>query len=529
MKHWNIKQRLYAGFAILVLLVLLLGAISWHQMSTINASLHSMGKVSLPQMRLAENIRYTVAMLRIINFKHAMYKDAAAKQSLDKEAETTEAQMTALLEQCEQRVRGTDQKSLFDPLPGLLSAYHSETKKLREASTRNDAEQVAAYLASAGKVGNSFIQAVDALSSTNALQIESSTESIEKTARQGRWSAAATVLLVAVLSLVIAAMITASISRRLSEVAKQLDVGADQTAMAAGHVATASQHLASNASQQAASLEESSASLEELSSMTTRNVESTQKAADLTKQTRVAAEKGAREMEAMTAAMHAIKTSSDETAKIVRTIDEIAFQTNILALNAAVEAARAGDAGMGFAVVADEVRNLAQRSANAAKESSTKIEDAVQRTTQGVEISTAVASTLSEIHNRVKEVDELVAEVAAASREQRQGIAQINTAVSEMDRVTQGIAASAEESAASAEELDAQAESVRQSVGALTKLVGHNDPATSKRSRPQLVSTPPPAAPPQKQASRNNGEAHRPAKTARAKTPDDSKHVFLDF
>jgi methyl-accepting chemotaxis protein len=170
----------------------------------------------------------------------------------------------------------------------------------------------------------------------------------------------------------------------------------------------------------------------------------------------------------------AIKVSSDDIAKIIKTIDEIAFQTNILALNAAVEAARAGEAGMGFAVVADEVRNLAQRGAQAAKETAGKIEGAITKSGQGVELTGKVAQALNDIVTKVRQVDELVAEVAGASREQTQGIAQINTSVGEMDKVTQSNAASSEETAAAAQELNAQAETMRESVAELLRLVGGN-------------------------------------------------------
>ncbi|HYG35183.1 MAG TPA: methyl-accepting chemotaxis protein, partial [Clostridia bacterium] len=163
------------------------------------------------------------------------------------------------------------------------------------------------------------------------------------------------------------------------------------------------------------------------------------------------------------------------------TIDEIAFQTNILALNAAVEAARAGEAGMGFAVVADEVRSLAQRSAQAAKETAAKIEGAISNTTQGVELSAKVAQALNEIVARSREVDELASEVAAASREQSQGVDQINLAVGQMDKVTQSNAASAEESASAAEELNAQAEAMKESVAELLKLVGNASNQTERR------------------------------------------------
>jgi len=182
--------------------------------------------------------------------------------------------------------------------------------------------------------------------------------------------------------------------------------------------------------------------------------------------------------------MDAIKVSSDDIAKIIKTIDEIAFQTNILALNAAVEAARAGEAGMGFAVVADEVRNLAQRCAQAAKETSGKIEGAIVKTGQGVDISSKVAVALNEIVSKVRQVDELVTEVANASREQTEGITQVNTAVSQMDKVTQSNAATAEESAAAAEELNSQAEVMKQSVAELLQLVSGESVAVATKSPP---------------------------------------------
>ena len=178
----------------------------------------------------------------------------------------------------------------------------------------------------------------------------------------------------------ISIIIIVGINRVLSRIAGRLNGGSAQILGAAGQVSAASQSLAQGSGEQAASIEETSSSLEELASMTGRNAESAQKANDLAKQARRAAEKGAVDMQTMNAAMEAIKVSSDDIAKIIKTIDEIAFQTNILALNAAVEAARAGEAGMGFAVVADEVRNLALRSANAAsKETAAKIESAIGR------------------------------------------------------------------------------------------------------------------------------------------------------
>jgi methyl-accepting chemotaxis protein len=266
--------------------------------------------------------------------------------------------------------------------------------------------------------------------------------------------------------------ITRYIGRALRSTTENLTQGSLQIAAASGQVSSASQSLAEGSSEQAASLEEISSSIEELASMTKRNAENAQAGKVAANHARGAAETGATEMERMQAAMNAIQQSSNDISKIIKTIDEIAFQTNILALNAAVEAARAGEAGAGFAVVADEVRSLAQRSAVAAKETADKIADATNRSAQGVELSGKVAEGLKEILDKAREVDRLVAEVATASQEQSEGLIQINTAVSQMDKVTQSNAAGAEETASAAEELNAQSEELKNAAGQLAALVG---------------------------------------------------------
>ena len=306
-------------------------------------------------------------------------------------------------------------------------------------------------------------------------------------------------ILVVVVTTAVAYLLSHNIGGTIERVTAKMLSGSNEVASAAGQVSTASQALAEGSSEQAASIEETSASLEELASMTKRNANNAQQANDLAKQARQAADRGAGDMQAMNQAMDAIKESSDDIAKIIRTIDEIAFQTNILALNAAVEAARAGEAGMGFAVVAEEVRSLAQRSAQAAKETAAKIEGAISRTAQGVEISRKVSTTLNDIVTKARQVDDLAAEVANASGEQTQGITQINTAVGQMDKVTQSNAASAEESAAAAQELNAQAITMKEVVGELQKLVSgksvpldtNDQPATSSSRTPKRTFQPP--------------------------------------
>lgn len=271
-------------------------------------------------------------------------------------------------------------------------------------------------------------------------------------------------------------MASRSITKALGRTAHALMSSSSQVTEAATQVATASRDLASGASDQASSLEETGSSLEEMSSMTRRNAETASRVHSLGGEARAAAEKGSAEMTEMSRAISAIHASSGEIAKIIRTIDEIAFQTNILALNAAVEAARAGEAGMGFAVVADEVRNLAQRSAQAARDTAVKIEAAIGTTAEGVRLTKAAANSLEAIVAKTREVDTLAAEVSTASNEQSQGIQQINTAVSQIDRVTQANVSTADQSAAAADALQQQAAALKSVVESLSALAGfHGD------------------------------------------------------
>ena len=275
------------------------------------------------------------------------------------------------------------------------------------------------------------------------------------------------------------------ISRPLRGAIAEIESASAETSIAVAQVASASHHLAEGASDQAASLEETSASLEEITSMVKRNAEAAGKAKTIANETRAAADSGAADMAEMKNAMDDIKSSSGEVAKIIKDIDEIAFQTNILALNAAVEAARAGEAGMGFAVVADEVRNLAQRSAQSAKETAAKIEDAIAKGERGARISAKVARSFEVIAVKTREVDQFVAEIASASQEQASGVQQVNTAVTHMDRITQTNAASAEECAGAAQGLNSQAELVKESARRLQQLTGgtpgENAPRSSRR------------------------------------------------
>jgi methyl-accepting chemotaxis protein len=306
----------------------------------------------------------------------------------------------------------------------------------------------------------------------------------------------------------------------------------NQVAAAATQISSGSQSLAEGSSEQASSLEEVSASLQELASMTRQNAANAQEARGLAESTRTSTTQGVEHMHRLSSAIEKIKVSSDATAKIVKTIDEIAFQTNLLALNAAVEAARAGDAGKGFAVVAEEVRNLAMRSAEAAKNTAQLIEDAVKNAEGGVQLNAEVLGKLTEISEKIVKVGTVMTEIAAASDQQRQGVDQITTAVEQMNGVTQQAAANSEESAATAAELNSQADQMRGMVEQFTlSEAGSRKPEAGSRRheagsrRPEAGSHTPvrrAAHVPAKQAARSSnghGPSRGIAAPRRAPTP----------
>lgn len=259
----------------------------------------------------------------------------------------------------------------------------------------------------------------------------------------------------------------------LNRIIKGLQEAAEQVAAASSQVSSFSQDMAQGASEQASGIEETSSTLEEISSMTRQNAENASQVNQImTNESSENFIKIKAQMEKMKIAIASTVASSQETAKIIKTIDEIAFQTNLLALNAAVEAARAGEAGAGFAVVADEVRNLAMRAAEAAKTTSELIENSGAKIEETNHLNNRMVEFMDQNSTTAERVTALVGEIAAASQEQAQGIEQVNLSVTEMERVTQSSAAGAEESASASEEMSAQAQEMQAFVRNLAAIVG---------------------------------------------------------
>ena len=309
-------------------------------------------------------------------------------------------------------------------------------------------------------------------------------EKIKAQNRQYAFYAAGLFLIILAIITTFALLVSNSVAKIIQKVVHQIRASSQEVADASSRLSESSQSLADGSSRQAASLEETSASLEELSSMTKTNAENAHKGNDLSKHTRGAAEQGVSDVQLMSNAMETIKASSHDIAKIIKTIDEIAFQTNILALNAAVEAARAGEAGMGFAVVAEEVRGLAHRSAQAAKETETQISTAISNIESGALITAKMADSLAMIAEKARQLDSISSETASAATQQNDGISQISIAVNEMDKVTQENAAGAEESASAAGELSAQAAMLKEAVMTLSHLVEKRGSETPSRTEP---------------------------------------------
>jgi methyl-accepting chemotaxis protein len=325
---------------------------------------------------------------------------------------------------------------------------------------------------------------------------------VQRSARQRWMQLGVFVLALVVASVVVTVTIRRAVVTPIRTIVDELTTAAGHVSESSGQVSSAAQSLSQGATEQAASLEETSASMEEMASMTRQNAENSQAAASLMGEVDARVDGSNRALGEMVRSMASIQESSRQVAKIIKTIDEIAFQTNILALNAAVEAARAGEAGMGFAVVADEVRNLAQRSAQAARDTADMIEASIKRTEVGSRKVDEVAQSIGAITESVTRVKGLVEDVSVASRQQAQGIDQVSQAIAQMEKVTQTTAATAEESAAASEDLNSQAGRAMNVVTRLEALLGGRA-ATAPSAQPvssapaaQAVAAFAPGAPP---------------------------------
>ncbi|AOS45100.1 Methyl-accepting chemotaxis protein IV [Lacunisphaera limnophila] len=487
------------GFAFLAALIVFLGAISFRLSRTGSSRTAELSERLLPGLQSLARLQEHVLKYNLANLEYVTGRDEETQARKLAQAGAHRREIGEHMTTLGGQIVSAEAQAAQADVQSALTRYDASVGRLQEALKASDFERAMQILD--GDVARDYTAVETALTALNNHVFTLSSHNGRATQEVLADNLRTTLILssitagLAVLLVAGVQFLNYRVSRRFGLLSVSLgDEASDINAKAAGFNAT-STRLADGSSEQAAALEETSASLVEMASMTKRNADSAQQAKRIAAEARTAVDAGAAGMQRMTAAMTAIKSSSSEISKIIKTIDEIAFQTNILALNAAVEAARAGEAGAGFAVVAEEVRALAQRSAQAAKETAEKIEAALHKSDEGAKVSVEVSDMLGTIVGQVRRMDELVVEIATSSGEQSTGITQVNEAVTRMDRITQANAASAEESAAAAQELSTQSAHLQDLVDDLRHLVGARAKAKAPAASPVSVPVHSPAAP----------------------------------
>jgi methyl-accepting chemotaxis protein len=475
MMNLTIPRRIAIGLAALVITGLLLGAVSLWRITDINRHVVRLSGNALPSVvtlsRIIENNYVTMKAVRT-SLLAADDRDEAGRTAARKAFDAATAEGTTTCADYEALISDDEDRQIFADARAARQAFVTQASRVLELSAAGKAADARALMR--GEVEASAQACNDLFKADIEHNVQLASREVASAGDKVRGSFAiigTAIGLASLLGVLLGTGVIRSTSHVLRTISDTLEDGATQAATASGQLATISQTVAAGCSEQGSSVAETSTALEQMSAMIRSTAGNASQAKDLALQARGAAEVGARTMIEMNAAMQAIENSSGEVAKIVKDIDEIAFQTNILALNAAVEAARAGEAGAGFAVVADEVRSLAQRSAAAARATAAKIEAAIASSRHGAESCGRVGSSLDEIASKIAAADTLVAEIATAAREQSQGIGQIGDAMTELDKVTQENAARAEEGASAAAELTSQSQLMREHVEWLRSLV----------------------------------------------------------
>jgi len=474
MRHWTIGRRLVVGFAVVLVIVVVMGTFGITRLLTIREGADRITESSLPGTGTSGEIAAFVRDNYAHTLKYILAQSPAEEKEIDADMVATKASIAKLLAEYEKIITLPEDRKNFEAVQPAREKFLKVRDEVILPLIRQNKRQEAldAFHRDLEPAFQDYLVKVEAVMDWNIKAGEEVGAEIDGEVNSTVTGLSVAVLLAVLLATGIGFVIVRSTNGVLRTTVTDLREGATQVVSAAGQVASSAQALSQGATEQAASLEETSASMEEMASMTRKNADNTEQAASLVGETERQVQLANKVLGDLVQSMTEIRESSGKVTKIIKTIDEIAFQTNILALNAAVEAARAGEAGMGFAVVADEVRNLAQRSAQAAKDTASLIEESATSAQTGGTKVEAVVTAISGITESATRLKGLVEEISVASRQQAQGIDQVTQAVSQMEKVTQTAAATAEESAAASEELNAQAEQSNHLVSQLEALVG---------------------------------------------------------
>jgi methyl-accepting chemotaxis protein len=408
------------------------------------------------------------------NFWRAQnYRGDEAIKILNECISVLESGVNVLKEYIPQGVKTPAIRVEYDAMVENLDKYIGEMYKIRDIYAVLDKlsnDTVDSY-AKLNSLAAGLSRAASTLLDTDMKSITENDEIIGSTISKSILILSIAMIIALIIGTTLALFNTKSIVGPLNIIIDRLSEGAEHIAKASEQISDASTLLADGATKQAGAIQETSAALEEMASMTKLNADNAHKTNENTKKTTMLVEDGGIAIDKMSNAMDTISQRSEQVSRIIKTIEDIAFQTNLLALNAAVEAARAGEAGQGFAVVADEVKNLSQRSAQAAKDTTTLIQGTVDSVRSGADITNQLISSFKDIKEGTTTISYLIDEIAAATKEQAQGVSQVNIAVSEMDQVVQQNATSAEETTTSAEDLTVQSSALSQMVDDLVVLV----------------------------------------------------------
>jgi methyl-accepting chemotaxis protein len=481
--NMTIGKRFIITSGALVFLCAILSGVAIVGFSGVGQDIHYLAARTIPGTTAALSITTDTARLRADYLEHMHEDDPAEMQRLEQDIASYNTRLAADMKSYESTILLPEDRENFAKLQPEIDAIDQEW--LRVAPLSLAARNKEAYAAFKANVMPHIITLRTQSTYMAGWKAKVGNEKIadtEQMAQRSWWLSLCTGLASLILGIVISWMMIVALNKQVGRAVSELTEGAEQIASAATQVSSSSQSLAQGSSEQAASIEETSASSEEINSMARKNMDNSRSTAALVGQSQEMFTKTNRQLEEMIVSMDEINESSGKISKIIKVIDEIAFQTNILALNAAVEAARAGEAGMGFAVVADEVRSLAQRSAQAAKDTAILIEESISKSNGGKIKVDQVASAIRGITEDSSKIKTLVDEVSLGSEEQSRGLEQIARAITQMEQVTQTTAANAEESAAAAEELNAQSEALRDVVARLNAMVGgENDQQSYRR------------------------------------------------